>query len=255
MTVKNDLIPSQMLLEACVNSALSAVEAQKGGADRVELCENLHDGGTTPSAGAIWFARKNLKIQLFVMIRPRGGDFLYSGDEFEIMKEDIRMAKTLGSDGVVFGILKPDGRIDLERMKELVDLSRPMGITCHRAFDMTTDPFDAMDQLIKLGIDRILTSGQQPTAPQGAGLIKALITRSAGRIIIMPGSGVKEHNIAELIRNTGAKELHIHLEKQEPSRMIFKQPSVYMGKPDQSEFEHTLTDWERIRNLRTKIKD
>jgi len=239
-----------MVIEACVNSAISAIEAQKGGAARVELCENLHDGGTTPSAGAILFARKNLLIGLFVMIRPRGGDFLYSDDEFEIMKEDIKVARELGADGVVFGILKPDGTIDLERMKTLVDLSRPMGITCHRAFDMTVDPFQAMEDLITLGIDRILTSGQQKTAPEGTALIAQLIRLSKGRIIIMPGSGVKEDNVAELIRTTGAMEVHVHLEKQQPSRMIFKQPGVYMGKPDQTEFEHTVTDWERIQKVR-----
>jgi copper homeostasis protein len=243
-----------MIIEACVNSAVSAIEAQKGGADRVELCENLHDGGTTPSAGSIRFARENLHIGLFVMIRPRGGDFLYSDDEFEIMKEDIKVAKELGADGAVFGILKPDGTIDLERMKTLVDLARPMGITCHRAFDMTADPFQAMEDLIPLGIDRILTSGQQKTAPEGAALIGELINKSNGRIIIMPGSGVKEDNIEELIGKTGATEVHIHLEKQLPSRMIFKQTSVYMGIPDQSEFEYTVTDWERVQKVKLSQK-
>ncbi len=242
-----------MIIEACVNSAISACEAQKGGADRVELCENLHDGGTTPSAGSIRFARKHLHIGLFVMIRPRGGDFLYSMDEFEIMKDDIRMAKELGADGVVFGILMPDGTIDAERMKVLLDLARPMGVTCHRAFDMTVDPYKALEDLIGLGVDRILTSGQQPTAPQGEILIKDLVQKSAGRIIIMPGSGVKKHNICRLIETTGVKEVHIHLEKQEPSRMEFKQASVYMGKPGQSEFEYTLTDWEKINDLRSLI--
>jgi copper homeostasis protein len=178
-----------MIIEACVNSAVSAIEAQKGGVGRVELCENLHDGGTTPSAGSIFLARKNLQIGLFVMIRPRGGDFLYSDDEFEIMKEDIRVAKNLGADGVVFGILLPDGSIDTSRMKILIDLARPMGISCHRAFDMTADPYMAMEHLIDLGIDRILTSGQQPTAPEGAGLIRELIVRANERIIIMPGCG------------------------------------------------------------------
>ena len=244
-----------MIIEACVNSAISAIEAQKGGADRVELCENLHDGGTTPSAGSIAFARKNLQIGLLVMIRPRGGDFLYSADEFQIMKEDIRVSKNLGADGVVFGILLPDGTIDKERMKILIDLARPMGITCHRAFDMTANPYQAMEDLMSLGIDRILTSGQQPTAPQGSGLIRELITQAKDRIIIMPGSGVKEHNVAALVSATGAKEVHIHLEKQEPSRMIFKQPTVYMGKPEQTEFEYTLTDWERISKLRSAIYD
>lgn len=244
-----------MIIEACVNSAISAIEAQKGGADRVELCENLHDGGTTPSAGTILFARKNLHIGLFVMIRPRGGDFLYSADEFEIMKEDICIAKKLGADGVVFGILTPEGTIDKERITTLADLARPMGITCHRAFDMTADPFQSMEDLISLGIDRILTSGQQPTAPQGAMLIKELIERSATRIIIMPGSGVKEHNIAGLIAATGASEVHIHLEKQEPGKMKVRQASVYMGKPGQSEFEYVLTDWKRIRDVRITIDD
>jgi copper homeostasis protein len=244
-----------MIIEACVNSAISAIEAQKGGADRVELCENLHDGGTTPSAGSICFARKNLHIGLFVMIRPRGGDFLYSDDEFEIMQEDIRVAKSLGADGVVFGILLPDGTMDMERMKMLIDLARPMGVTCHRAFDMTADPFHAMEDLISLGVDRVLTSGQEPTAPQGAGLIKELIVKSAGRIIIMPGCGIKEHNAAALVRITGADEIHIHLEKQVPGRMTFRQSGVYMGKPGKPEFEHTMTDSERINGLRRTIYD
>lgn len=239
-----------MIIEACVNSAISAIEAQKGGAGRVELCENLHDGGTTPSAGSICVARKNLTIGLYVMIRPRGGDFLYTDDEFGIMQEDVRVAKSLGADGVVFGILHPDGTIDMARMKQLASLARPMGITCHRAFDMTADPYKAMEDLVCLGLDRILTSGQQPTAPEGARLIRNLISKSAGRIIIMPGSGIKEHNVAELVRSTGATEVHMHLEKQEPSRMQFRQSSVFMGKPGQSEFEHTLTDWERFSKIR-----
>jgi copper homeostasis protein len=238
-----------MIIEACVNSAISAIEAEKGGAHRVELCENMAEGGCTPSAGTIMLAKKRLTIPVFVMVRPRGGDFLYTEDEFAIMQSDVKMAKDLGADGVVFGILLPNGTIDKERMKILAGLARPMGITCHRAFDMTADPFHAMEDLIGLGIDRILTSGQQPTAPAGASLIKELISRAAGRIIIMPGSEVKEHNAPDLIRATGAGELHIHLDKQESSRMIFRQPSVYMGKPDQSEFTHTLTDWERVRNF------
>jgi copper homeostasis protein len=160
------------------------------------------------------------------------------------------VAKELGADGVVFGILLPDGTIDAERMKVLVDIARPMGITCHRAFDMTADPIQAMDDLIKLGIDRILTSGQQPTAPEGATLIRELISKSAGRILIMPGSGVKEHNVSALIKATGASEVHIHLDKQEHSGMTFKRSSVKMGTPGQSEYEYTMTSRERIIELR-----
>lgn len=244
-----------MILEVCVNSAVSAIEAQKGGADRVELCENLHDGGTTPSAGSIQVARKHLQIALFVMIRPRGGDFLYSDQEFEVMKEDIRMAKKIGSDGVVFGILLRDGSIDVERMKTLISLSRPMQVTCHRAFDMTADPVKAIEDLVALGVDRILTSGQHPTALQGAAAIRQFIKRSAGRIIIMPGGGVKEHNAVELIQATGAQELHSRLEKQEPSRMAFRQLHVNMGKPGRSEYEHARTDYDRIIKLRNAVEN
>lgn len=243
-----------MILEACVNSAMSAVEAQKGGADRVELCENMHDGGTTPSAGTIRFAREMLHISLFVMIRPRGGDFLYSDDEFRIMTEDISVAKESGANGVVLGILNPDGTIDRKRMRLLIDFARPMQVTCHRAFDMTPDPFKAMEDLIELGVDRILTSGQKPTAPDGADLIRKLILKADRRIIVMPGSGVKEHNIVDLRDKTGAREFHIHVEKQEPGRMVFRQPSVYMGAPGQSEFEHVLTDWKRIRTVRKLLE-
>ncbi len=242
-----------MIIEACVNSAVSAIEAQKGGAGRVELCENLHDGGTTPSAGSIRLARNKLQIDLFVMIRPRGGDFLYSTEEFEIMKEDIRVAKNLGADGVVFGILLPGGALDVKRMRVLIEMARPMGVTCHRAFDMTADPFQAMEDLIGLGVDRILTSGQQPTAQQGAPLIRDLINKSAGRIIIMPGSGIKEPNAAAVIESTGAKEIHIHLEKIRKSKMQFVQPGIYMGKPGQSAFENTIADWKSISELRLTI--
>lgn len=238
-----------MIIEVCVNSAISAIEAMKGGADRVELCENLHDGGTTPSAGSIRLARKRLNRGLFVMIRPRGGDFLYSNDEFEIMQEDIRSAGTLGADGVVFGILKADGTIDRERMEILCDLARPMGITCHRAFDMTADPLIALEELILLGIDRILTSGQRSTAVEGVSLIRQLVARSAGRIAVMPGSGVKEHNIVEIIRETGVSEIHIHPDRKEPSRMTYLQDNVYMGTPDASEFEYAITDRIRVARL------
>lgn len=240
-----------MIIEVCVNSAFSAIEAMKGGAHRVELCENLHDGGTTPSAGTIRLARKKIDISLFVMIRPRGGDFLYSDEEFDIMKEDIQVARASGADGVVFGILKPDGTIDAERMDTLVKLARPMGITCHRAFDMTADPFTAMEELVRLRIDRILTSGQKPTAYEGAGLIEQLIRHARNRIVIMPGSGVKEHNIKEVLSMTGAREIHIHPDRAEPSRMMFRQTGVFMGNPVQSEYEHQVTDRERVERIIT----
>ncbi len=241
---------NRKLLEACVNSAHSAIEAQLGGADRVELCENMLEGGCTPSAGAIAYARKHLKIDLFVMIRPRGADFCYSDAEFGIMQEDVKLAKVLGADGVVFGILKPDGTIDSERMAKLAELARPMGITCHRAFDMTRDPFEALDALIALGIDRVLTSGQADSALLGAALIRNFITHAAGRIIIMPGHGIKEHNFAEAIRETGASEFHLYLPKQVPTAMQFIRNDVKMGKPELSEYSTTLIDAERIKTAK-----
>ncbi len=239
-----------MLLEACVNSALSAMEAQKGGADRVELCENMSDGGCTPSAGAIRLARERLSIGLFVMIRPRGADFLYSEDEFLIMKQDIRVAKELGADGVVFGILNPDGTLDARRMGELVELARPMGITCHRAFDMTRDPFEAIDTLIGLGIDRVLTSGQNDNALYGAPMIRRLIQHGNGRIIVMPGHGIKVHNLGEAVKLTGAKEFHMYLTNQVPSSLQFSREDVKMGTPDRSEYDYTLVDWERVKKAK-----
>jgi copper homeostasis protein len=239
-----------MLLEACVNSAISAVEAQRGGAGRVELCENMADGGCTPSAGAIRFARKELTIGLFVMIRPRGADFLYSDAEFEIMKQDVLLAKESGADGVVFGILNPDGTIDQARMEQLVRLARPMGVTCHRAFDMTRDPFEALEELVSLGIDRVLTSGQSDSALEGAPLIRQLIGQANRRIIVMPGHGIKEHNLEQVIRETGAEEFHLYLTRKAPSKMQFSRLGVKMGSPGQSEYDLTLVDAERIRNAR-----
>jgi copper homeostasis protein len=239
-----------MLLEACVNSALSAAEAQSGGAGRVELCENMADGGCTPGAGAIRYARKELTIGLFVMIRPRGADFLYSDAEFEIMKEDVLVAKESGADGVVFGILNPDGTIDKLRMGELIRLARPMGVTCHRAFDMTRDPFEALEDLMSLGIDRVLTSGQSDSALEGAPLIRKLIGQANRRIIVMPGHGIKEHNLEQVIRETGAEEFHLYLTRQAPSKMQFSRLGVKMGSPGQSEYDLTVVDAERIRNAR-----
>jgi copper homeostasis protein len=236
-----------MILEACVNSAISAIEAQSGGADRVELCENMPEGGCTPSAGTIAFARKHLHIDLFVMIRPRGADFLYSDDEFEIMKRDILMAKSAGADGVVFGILKPDGTIDKERMGELAGLARPMGVTCHRAFDMTTDPFAALEDLISIGIDRVLTSGQSDSALAGAPLLKRLIELGDKRIIVMPGHGIKEFNFKEVIEATGAREFHLYLPKKMQSKMDFQRNQVAMGAPDLSEYEIIVVDREKVR--------
>jgi len=233
-------------LEITVNSITSALIAQNSGADRIELCDNFAEGGTTPSAGAIQLARKHLTIELFVIIRPRGGDFLYNDIEFEIMKQDIIFAKEAGIDGVVFGILKEDGTVDHDRNLELVQLAGPMQTTFHRAFDMTVDPFKAIEDIISLGFNRILSSGQKPTAIGGAGLLAELVKMTEERIILMPGSGIDEDNISYLASRTKAREFHGSFRKTIQSEMKFKNEQAFMGKANSSEYESDITDSDRI---------
>jgi len=240
----------EVRIEACVNSVESAIEAEIGGAYRVELCDNLHDGGTTPSVGAIDAARTRLGIELNVMIRPRGGDFLYSELELEIMKADVVAARAAGANGVVFGMLSPDGAVNVEQTRQLVDLAGPLSTTFHRAFDMCADPFAALEVLISLGIDRVLTSGQRASAAEGAALIAELVDSARGRIIVMPGVGIDAANIADLIRLTGAREYHVLAEHPVDSEMDFQNPHVFMGSgAAQPEFERPVTDSEAIRAI------
>lgn len=195
--------------------------AQVAGANRIELCDNPEDGGTTPSYGFVKAARRLLSIELYPIIRPRGGDFLYSEAEFEIMKSDVQLCKELGSDGVVIGMLNEDGTVDKPRCKQLVDLAYPMGVTFHRAFDRAANPFEALEDVIAIGCERILTSGQKPTATEGSGLIKELITQAEERIIIMPGSGVRSENIIDLAKATGAVQFHTSARFFAESKMKF----------------------------------
>jgi len=175
------------------------IKAQAAGADRIELCDNPHEGGTTPSAGFITAARKILRIPVYVMIRPRGGDFHYSDQEFDIMRSDIQYCKQAGCDGVVLGILTKEGHVDKKRTAILTGYAYPMGVTFHRAFDRCADAFKALDDIIETGCERILTSGQQRTALQGAARIHELISKADDRIIIMPGSGISSGNISDLL--------------------------------------------------------
>ncbi len=186
----------------------SCAIAQVAGAHRIELCANPYDGGTTASYGFIKAARELLTIQLFPIIRPRGGDFLYSDAEFEIMKTDVQHCKNLGCDGVVIGMLQADGSVDMVRCKQLVALAYPLGVTFHRAFDRTNDPFRALEDIISVGCERILTSGQKPTAIEATELIAKLVELADSRIIIMPGSGIRSENILEVAEKTGATEFH-----------------------------------------------
>jgi copper homeostasis protein len=210
-------------IEICAGSITSALAAQEAGAYRIELCDNLKEGGTTPSFAQIALARKYLNIKLFPIIRPRGGDFLYSDLEMEIMKTDIEQCKVLGCDGVVFGILTKTGEIDKNRCMELKRAAGNMETTFHRAFDRCRDPFKALEEIIEMGFDRILTSGLENTAVKGASLISKLIEKANGRIIIMPGAGIRPDNLKELIKLTGANEYHSTAKSTVKSEMLFKE--------------------------------
>ena len=204
----------------------SCMIAQAAGAHRIELCDNPSEGGTTPSYGFIKTARENLSIELYPIIRPRGGDFLYSEIEFEVMKADIENCKNLGCDGVVIGILHADGTVDKKRCKQLVEIAHPMKVTFHRAFDRTNDPFKAMEDIISIGCERILTSGQKKLATDGEELLNKLVKQANNRIIIMPGSGVNSDNIETLVKNTNATEFHTSARTFVNSKMEFINESM-----------------------------
>lgn len=219
----------KIIVEVCVDSLQSALSAEKGGADRIELCSNLMGGGTTPSAAMIELTRKYLTIDINLMIRPRTGDFCYSALELEVMKKDIEIAKKYGVNGIVIGVLKPNAEIDINAMKELIQLARPLDVTFHRAFDMTKDPFTSLDTLVKLGVKRILTSGQESKAIDGVNLIRKLVNKSENKIIIMPGAGINEENVKDIIDSTGVKEVHLSAKKRIESVMEYRNVKVYMG--------------------------
>ncbi|WP_118194573.1 copper homeostasis protein CutC [Albibacterium indicum] len=215
-----------MKLEICAGSYKSALIAQEAGADRIELCENLNEGGTTPSFGTLQLVKENITIDINVLIRPRSGDFLYTESEFEIMKEDVLFCKKLGFNGVVIGILLFDGSIDIDRTKTLVQLAKPMSVTFHRAFDVCNNPETALEAIIEAGCDRLLTSGLKNTAIEGSATLKQLIEQANDRIIIMPGSGVKSTNIKFLKELVPAIEWHASAKSIFPSQMEYHNPAI-----------------------------
>ncbi|GAA4793210.1 copper homeostasis protein CutC [Olivibacter ginsenosidimutans] len=238
-----------MILEICANSLASALAAEAGGANRIELCENLNEGGTTPSYGTIKKVRERLKIEVYVLIRPRAGDFYYTDDEFEIIKEDILLCKQIGCDGVVIGLLDNNGHVDRKRTKQLVALAAPMGVTFHRAFDCSTDGLQALEVIIDCGCERILTSGMKNTAPEGADFLKKLVQTAGKRLSIMPGSGINEYNIRELLK-TGATEFHTSAKVLLKSNMNYHNPAISnMG--DLVE----VSDEEKIRRIVEVLKN
>jgi len=239
-----------MRIEICVDSVAGALAAERGGADRVELCDNLLEGGTTPSAGCIKLARRHLKIGLQVIIRPRGGDFLYNDHEMEVIREDIRVAKELGANGVVIGCLTAEGDIDRQRTGELIQLARPLNVTFHRAFDMCRDVRQGLEDLISLGVDRVLTSGQEESCSEGLELIAALQKQAAGRIIVMPGGGITPRNVRRIVDATGVSEVHLSARGPVESKMRFRNSRCYMGgtlRPP--EFTWKTTDENAVRTV------
>lgn len=206
-------------LEICAFNIQSAIIAERAGAARVELCDNPLEGGTTPSYGTVKQTRERIGIELYPIIRPRAGHSFYNDDELSIIFDDIRICKDLGCEGISIGIQLRSGAIDIDRMSRIVELAYPMGVTCHRAFDAVPDPHEALEQLIAIGVERILTSGQKSSAPEGALLLRSLVEQADERIIIMPGAGVRSENIAGLKKSTGAREFHTSARKAAVDRL------------------------------------
>jgi len=242
-------------LEICVDSVESAINAQSAGADRVEFCDNLIEGGTTPGYGSIISARNNLNIKLHVIIRPRGGDFFYSDLEYDIMRRDIEICGESGVDGIVAGILLPGGNIDIDRTGKLFEFAYPMSTTFHRAFDMCSDPVQGLEDVIATTASRLLTSGLKNKAQDGIELLRQLVIQAGDRIIIMPGGGIDETNTALIITATKAKEIHLTGRKIIDSEMIFRRQGINMGGiKGVPEFSRKVADLERIKKIIDVLK-
>ncbi|XP_041065454.1 copper homeostasis protein cutC homolog isoform X1 [Carcharodon carcharias] len=247
---------TRVLMEVCVDSVESAINAQRGGASRIELCSGLMEGGITPSIGLLQVVKQYVRIPVFAMIRPRGGDFLYSDSEIEIMKADIKMAKANGADGTVFGVLTEDGRVNAEVCMDLIAESRPLSVTFHRAFDMVHDPMTALECLISLGFERVLTSGCDSTALEGLPTIKCLVEQAKQRIIVVPGGGITERNVQRILEGSGAQEFHCSARSSRDSLMKFRNSSVSMGASlTPPEYSVKVADICRIKTIITIAKD
>jgi copper homeostasis protein len=242
-----------MICEICVDSVAGVRAARDAGAQRVELCADLLEGGITPSLGMIRQARTVAGVDLNVMIRPRGGDFLFNDDELASLHSDIETAKTEGANGVVIGLLTTAGEIDVGRTRDLVALARPLSVTFHRAFDVTAEPFGALETLIDLGLDRVLTSGQEPSVLEGLPLIVELMKRAGDRIVIMPGGGITARNVERIVAAARPREIHFAALEPVESTMRFRRPHVFMGgelRPP--EFDRLDTSQGLIRSVMVK---
>jgi copper homeostasis protein len=236
-------------IEVCVDSVASALAAERGGAMRVELCSSLIDGGVTPSTGLIELVRTKISLALHVIIRPRGGDFFYTPDEFEIMRKDILAAKELGADGVVLGILDMEGNVDIERTSQLVDLAHPLNVTFHRAIDMSADLLRAVEDIYQTGANRLLTSGGERTGLEGIQKISQIVKVAGGRIAVMACGGINHENAVSIVAQTGVKEIHVGLGSPISSPMLFRNSRVSMGAVPGREYERRQVIEHDVRKL------
>lgn len=248
--MQNIMEEKRYIIEIATSDFITTKAAVEGGADRIELCANLAEGGTTPSYGHIRKCREAFTVFIYPIIRPRGGDFLFTGEEFEIMLQDVKLCKQLNCDGVVIGLLSKDGSIDIKRTARLIEEAYPLGVTFHRAFDRCSNPFEAMEQLIQIGCERILTSGQKPSAPDAVDMINQLNREADGRIIIMPGSGVRKENIKMIAEKTGCTEFHSSLRSKKMSNTEFVHPSFAN---DNESYQNNYIDPAEVRAFRNAL--
>src|SRR3954471_15078032 len=225
-----DASPARVVVEACVDAIDAALEAERGGAGRIELCGELLQGGVTPSAGLIAAVWDRIDIPLFVLVRPRAGDFLYTDDELDVMRRDIEQMKGLGVDGVAMGALTADGDVDEALMRSLIALARPMSVTFHRAFDFVRDQDAALETLLALGVDRVLTSGGAATAVEGAESIARMVRRVGDRMMVMAGGSITPSNVAEVVRSSGVREVHVRGAARVESAMTHRREAVSLSK-------------------------
>jgi len=240
-------MPDHTKLEVCVDSIESAIASDRGGADRIELCSCLAEGGVTPSPGVIATVLDQVALGVFVMIRPRTGDFCYSSAEFRAMEQDILAAKQQGADGVVFGIVLEDGRIDVARTQRLIEIARPLKVTFHRAFDASRDLSEALEDLVRAGVDRVLTSGGEQNVDLGRSKIADLNRQAGGRIVVMPGGGITEKNVRQLLSETGAREIHASLRTAVPSPMNHRNERIAMSEIQERDHQRFVVLEGRVR--------
>jgi|SRR5215469_9844383 len=246
---------TSVTLEICADSVESAVAAELGGAHRIELCSSLLEGGVTPSAGLISTVRSRVDIDLYVMIRPRGGDFCYTSAEFETMEQDALTAKQLGANGIVFGVLEEDGRVDRARTRHLVDVVRPLKVTFHRAFDMSRDLDKALEDVIAAGADRVLTSGGEQRVEEGMASVRKLNNAANGRAIIMAGGGISESNVHRVLASTEVKEIHAAVRMHVSSPMRHRNEKISMGSIKGREYERVVVLEDKVRRLLAAAMD